>query len=197
MDNAARRWPAHLAWVKFPADGPNFTLARSDEDDLTGAYTWPAGMALATELDDLISCRERLVLDLGCGQGALGLTALSLGAQRVLFSDASPVVCDFMARLLTANHLNDRAAVMAMTWGTVPAHGPYDVIVGGDILYRAENIPALAHSIKHGLTATGCCLLSDPRRSLEADLPAIFAQAGLTIAINRQATYNLIRCGHA
>jgi len=189
-------WPAHLAWVQQPLDGARFQLARDDADDVTGAYQWPAGAALANELAQLYHCRGRRVLDLGCGRGALGLTALSLGAQQVVFADASPIVVDLVQRTIVTNELTNRATVIQLTWGETPPLGSYDLILGGDILYRSGLFPALAHTIAQGLSPAGACLLSDPRTTVETDLPTIFLAAGLTWKSQRQAAYTLFRCEH-
>jgi predicted nicotinamide N-methyase len=189
-------WPTHLAWVKQPADDAQFHLARDDADDITGAYQWPAGAALAGELAQLYNCRVKRVLDLGCGRGALGFTALSHDAEHVVFADASPIAVDLVQRTIAANELTDRATVVQLSWGDAPPLGPYDLILGGDILYRPGLFPALARTIAQGLSPSGTCLLSDPRTTVESDLPAIFFAAGLTWESKRQGAYTLFRCEH-
>ena len=189
-------WPTHLAWVKQPPDDARFHLARDDADDITGAYQWPAGAALASDLEHLVNCRGQRVLDLGCGRGALGFTALSHGAQQVVFADASPIAIDLVQRTIAANELTDRATVIPLTWGDAPPLGPYDLILGGDILYRSVLFPALAHTITQGLSPSGTCLLSDPRMIVETDLPAIFFATGLTWESKRQPAYTLFKCEH-
>jgi predicted nicotinamide N-methyase len=187
-------WPTHLSWVRFPADGPRFDLARHADDDATGTYQWPAGAALASELQQHVNCQEKRVLDLSCGRGALGFTALALGAKAVVFADANPIVVDLVERTLIGNALQERATAVACSWGQVPPQGPFDIILGGDILYRPELFVPLAQSIASGLSPTGICLLSDPRTTLESALPTIFSAAGLHWTQQRQARYTLVQC---
>ncbi len=185
--------------MSLPIDGPDFSLARDESEDVTGAYSWPAGVALAHELSTIISCHDKRVLDLGCGQGILGFTALQLGASIVHFSDGSPIVCDYVSRIIAHNQLTPVVKVFHHAWGTLVSDSEqhaYDIIVGGDLLYRANNIDILASTIQSHLAFDGICLLSDPRHTLELKLARHFASAGLQISVRRRKQYTLIRCTH-
>jgi predicted nicotinamide N-methyase len=149
---------------------------------------------LAAELGCVADCRSRRVADLGCGRGALGLTALTLGAQDVLFADASPVAIDFVDRALLANRLSGRAVAVPHTWGGALPGAPYALLLGGDILYRPELFPALIATIAASLAPDGLCLLSDPRQRLEDGLPGLAARHGLDWRCERRpAGYTLVR----
>jgi predicted nicotinamide N-methyase len=179
-------WPPHLAWVVSPADGPRPALAGADED-VTCLYQWPAGAFLGSRLDELAPCAGRRVADLGCGRGALGLSACAAGAAWVLFADASPVAIDFLARTLAVNDLAGRAAAVRHAWGEPLPSGPFDVILGGDILYRPECFAALMATLAASLAPGGRAVLSDPRTRLEDALPALAAANGLRWATRRLA----------
>lgn len=174
----AHPWPPHLAWVIAPTDGPRRELA-NDNEDVTCLYQWRAGALLATLPTTRERCHQRRVVDLGCGRGTLGLSACAQGAARVLFADASAVAIDFLTRTIAANHLTDRATAVLHTWGETLPEGPWDVILGGDILYRPEWFPALLDTIAASLADDGCALFSDPRITLEGDLPLMAAARGL------------------
>lgn len=171
-------WPAHLAWVIAPDDGPRRDLA-SDDEDVTCLYQWKAGAFLATLPNTQTRCVGRAVADLGCGRGTLGLSACAHGATRVLFADASTMAIDFLTRTLARNHLNDRAQAVLHTWGEPLPNGPWEVILGGDILYRPECFAALLDTIAGSLAADGCALLSDPRITLEHGLASLAEARGL------------------
>ena len=109
-------FPPHLAWVRLPECEPDLRLASEDED-ITGIYSWRVGSGLSAGLADITSVKGRTVLDLGCGRGALGLSALALGATRVIFADASPVVIDWLTRLIALNDLASRTSVVRHVWG--------------------------------------------------------------------------------
>jgi predicted nicotinamide N-methyase len=190
---ATRSWPAHLAHVQFPRDDAHLFLARSDEDDVTGIYQWPAGAGLASYLLTSDLCAGKRVLDLGCGRGALGFTALLRNAQHVIFADNSPVVCDLLTRTLEINEASQNAEVLSLNWGEPFPLPPCDLVLGGDILYRPKLFPALATTIASALTEHGQVYLSDPRENLEANLPAIFAAAGLRLTSERLERFTLLR----
>lgn len=187
-------WPAHLAWVIAPAAGPQAELAQAD-DDVTCLYQWPSGTRLAeylsTHLATLAPCRDRRVADLGCGRGGLGLTAFAAGASAVLFADASPVAVEFLTRTIAMNALNEpsphmpRAHVVQHHWGTALPGAPYDLILGGDILYRPECFADLMTTIAGSLSRQGCALLSDPRTVLEPQLTDLAAKNRLTLTTHR------------
>lgn len=178
MTARAHPWPPHLGWVVAPADGPRRELA-TDNEDVTCLYQWQAGAALATlpMVKDL--CAGRAVADLGCGRGTLGLSACAHGAARVLFADASAVAIDFLTRTIAVNGLAERAQALRHVWGDALPDGPWDVILGGDILYRPECFAALLDTIAASLADDGRALLSDPRITLERGLPALAEARGM------------------
>lgn len=171
MDGRTRPspWPPHLAWVVPPHEGPQLDLA-SAEEDITCLYQWPAGAFLGSRLAELAPCAGKRVADLGCGRGTLGLSACAQGASQVLFADASPVAVEFLGRTLRANALDGRAQVVRHEWGGALPAGPYDLILGGDILYRPDCFAALLATIAASLGPAGYALLSDPRTTLEPGL---------------------------
>lgn len=177
-DASAHPWPPHLSWVIAPDVGPRRELTSEDED-VTCLYQWNAGAFLATLPSTRERCAGRAVADLGCGRGTLGLSACAAGASRVLFADASMVAVDFVTRTLAVNQLAGRAAAVRHTWGEPLPDGPWEVILGGDILYRPECFAALLDSIATSLTSDGCALLSDPRITLETELPHVATARGL------------------
>ncbi len=185
-------FPAHLAWLTAPSSGPDVSAA-AEPDDITGVYAWRAGVRLSAELGELVACRDRRVADIGCGRGHLGFSALALGAREVVFNDASAVMTGFVARIIAANRLEARARVDARGWGEAVPGGPCGVILGGDVLYRPACFAALLTTIARSLDADGICLLSDPRTTLEAELPDLADTLGLTWSSSRRHDYTLVR----
>jgi 2-polyprenyl-3-methyl-5-hydroxy-6-metoxy-1,4-benzoquinol methylase len=179
----------HLAGLVIPADA--FGDADDNAQDHTGKYAWPAGDRLARDLPDLVAIAGRRICDIGCGRGHLGLSALRLGAAQVTFCDGHEAICAGVRAVLAANGLH--AQVFAHDWGTATPGGPYDVVVGGDILYRSSHFPALFDSLASAIDRDGEILLSDPRLRLESELPDLAAARGLTWATQRQRDYTLVR----
>lgn len=187
-------FPPHLAWVRVPDHEPDLSLA-SDGEDITGIYAWRVGSGLSAGLAAITDVSRRTVLDIGCGRGALGLSALALGAAHVTFADASPVIVDWLTRLIALNRLGDRASVVRHTWGEPAPCPPVDLVLGGDVLYLPRCHDALLTSIAAALTDDGLALLSDPRERLEPELPDLAAAHGLTWNTERRADSTLVRIG--
>jgi predicted nicotinamide N-methyase len=174
------------------------TLAPATGDaDLTWAYPWPAGERLARDLqalrDTIPALHGGRIAELGCGRGRSGMTALVLGAASVRFCDLAPEPLTYVEHALRQNRLDDRGSVAQHAWGDVVPDGPYDVILGADILYRPAFQQALISSIAQSLTPDGWALLADPRTTVEHDLPILAAEHGLTWAASRRpGPYTLI-----
>lgn len=184
--------PPHLAWVRLPERDADLTLA-GEGDDITGVYAWRVGSGLSAGLAQLVEVDGRTVLDIGCGRGALGLSALALGARHAIFADASPVLVDWLARVVALNQLGDRASVVRHAWGDAVPGVRADLVLGGDVLYRPACQDALLASIAGALADDGVALLSDPRERLEPELPDLAAAHGLTWTSERRADCTLIR----
>ena len=187
------RLPAHLAHLIQPTTVPDLAAAQP-EADCTWAYCWPAGVRLSAELPDLVVCAGRVIADLGCGRGHGGLSALVAGAARVAFADGDPEVVRWVEGVLTANGFSRRAQAHVHRWGGAIPGAPYDVVFGGDILYRPECFADLLASIAASLAPDGVALLSDPRLRLDRELPELAATAGLSWTCERRdAGYTLVR----
>jgi SAM-dependent methyltransferase len=175
----------------------NPTLAPATGDgDLTWAYPWPAGERLAKDLLALHELVPRLrggrLAELGCGRGRSGLTALLHGAGSVLFCDVAPEPLSYVAQALHLNRLQDRGSTCQHAWGEVLPHGPYEVILGADILYRPHFQRALLISIAGSLARGGWALLADPRTVLEPELAIYAAELGLSwTTMRRPGPYTL------
>ncbi len=91
----------------------------------------------------------RTVLDLFAGTGALGLEALSRGAERAMFVERSRSVAELIRRNIGVTHTGDRARVVrcdarALPGGLAECHDlvfvdpPYAGNVAGEALQRAR-----------------------------------------------------------
>jgi len=190
------RLPARLG-LREPPDYP-VPPDEVNPDDHTWAYGWPAGARMAADFPHIFPEETALatsrVADLGCGLGALGFSALYAGAREVLFADGADGAVAWVAAVIAENALGNRARAMRHAWGTPLPEGPWNLIMGGDILYRPASFPALLDTIAQSLAPHGRCLLSDPRAVLEDDLPLLAQARDLTWTTERRsANYTLIR----
>ena len=137
------------------------------------------------EIADLVPVAGKRVIDLGCGQGRIGRWALQAGAAEVIFADHAAEALDLIPDLPGARRL-------IHAWGEpLP---PCDVLLGGDILYRASLFPLLLDSLASALvTPAATAWLVDPRTHLEPELPRLAAARGLRWNSQRRpANYTLV-----
>ena len=143
----------------------------SADGSCTASTVWDAGIVLATHVfhkSPAASSSGRL-LDLGAGTGIVGLAAAASGRfRRVVLSDL-PTVVPLLERNASANAKATNGTnvdVLPLTWDDdqmldrAASSGPFDVIVGGDLLYRPQVIPPLLHALKRLATRDTVILLA-------------------------------------
>lgn len=136
----------------------------------SGARVWPSGEALARVLEGERLAGKR-VLELGAGTGVAGLAAARQGAE--VFVTDLPEMLPLLAANIGANSLAARAEAMPLRWGNeydleaALARGPFDLVIGTDILYAPERFDDLLATLLE-LTAPGAqVMLAYPRRFTE------------------------------
>ena len=135
------------------------------------AATWPSGERLARVVATA-SLRGRRVLDLGCGLGLAGVAAARAGGD-VLAVDASSDAVTFTAENLALNGAGGRAAACSWEEPELADAGPFDVVLGGDVLYSRAGAESLLDALPALVADDGEAWLTDPgRASAEAALRA-------------------------
>lgn len=150
-------------------------------NDSTGRKIWDAGRALSRLLPTMSdSLRGKKVVELGSGTGIVGLTAATEGATVCLTDGAGSVLPNIEANI-EANDLRHLTDVRCLQWGNeeqiaaVSALGPFDMIIGSDLLYSPESFPELVDTLVALCTAERTeVLLAYPARFTE---PIFFEQA--------------------
>jgi predicted nicotinamide N-methyase len=164
------------------------TEAAADEDltnvfgqDSTGRKIWDAGRVLSQLMSDASdSIRGKRVLELGSGTGVGGLTAAASGAV-VSLTDGVKSMLPLLEANAKANDLARSVSVQRLRWGneaevsSLSGQGPYDLIIGSDLLYAPEAFDDLLDTLS-GLCTPGRTevLLTYPTRFTE---PIFFEQA--------------------
>ncbi len=142
------------------------------------AELWPSSIALAEVL-----ARSRLegarVLELGCGLGVPSIVAALEGAE-VLATDWSRDAVVATARNAALNGVVLQAeAVRWDDFDFFESRGPWDFVIGSDLLYERRNGPLLLDLLPR-LVEAGEVLLAEPGRPAAA---AFFEAAGSSWSI--------------
>jgi predicted nicotinamide N-methyase len=157
--------------VARPADAEALLDERAfarDEFMPYWAELWPSGIALARHVG-VLALRGARVLELGCGLG-LASVAAALAGGRVLATDWSSDAIAFARRNAEANAARLEAAVVG--WAdraALAARGPFDLVLGADLVYERRNVELLLGALD-GLAPRA--IIADPGRPAMPDFLA-------------------------
>jgi predicted nicotinamide N-methyase len=133
------------------------------------ADIWPAsrmlGKAIAKEpWEKHPKTGDKLeALELGCGLGIPGITALAKGL-RVTFSDYDLAAVKYAAENARRNRLFD-FKTLPLDWREPPEGLKFPVILGADLTYEVRSIVPLVELLETMLAPGGVCLLTDQDRT--------------------------------
>lgn len=149
------------------------------------ARPWPSGLALAAELAEHPPARAARVLELGCGLAAPSIVAARAGAV-VLASDAVTDATVFAAHALALNELEGEVAHAdwAEHGDALVERGPFDLVLGADVLYTPLNAKSLVSLLPRLLAPWGEVALADPGR---ANARVFLEAARKTFAVQERA----------
>ena len=155
------------------------------------ARLWPSGLALAAAVAADPPQPGMRVLELGCGLALPSLAAARAGAS-VLATDASTDAVAFAAHGMALNEV--RADVAQGEWeehaGVLEAAGPFDLVLGADVLYTRPNVEAALRLLPRLLGPGGVVWLADPGRAGARDM---LAAARATFALESEAVSDEVR----
>lgn len=118
--------------------------------------------AVFNALDSLGAVHGARVLDAYAGSGALGVEALSRGAEHVTFVEADAAARTVVAANLAATRLQDRADVVGGDGARAVGRGPWDLVLL-DPPYAFDAWPALLADVLAGLAPDGIAVLESDR----------------------------------
>jgi predicted nicotinamide N-methyase len=103
---------------------------------------WRSGVALAQELT-WFELRGMRVVELGCGLGVPSIVAARAGA-RVLATDGDPEGIELVSRNAERNGASLETAVVRFEDADeLVARGPFDLVLGADLLYEEDSVEPL------------------------------------------------------
>ncbi|KAI9906352.1 hypothetical protein PsorP6_016392 [Peronosclerospora sorghi] len=125
--------------------------AKEDSDKHFGLFVWPAALVLSRFIayEAHWLCRDKIILELGCGTGLPSILAGVCGASRVYLTDR-PDAVDIHRNVETnikLNGLETRATFLPLAWGEM--HLPKEmmsifrtvhVILAADCFYHSEGL---------------------------------------------------------
>jgi predicted nicotinamide N-methyase len=148
---------------------------------------WPAGEALARHLIGEPPPPGR-VLDLGCGVGVVGLTALVRGAA-VTFFDWEPRSLELVAASAAMLGVRPAGLVEGDWRRPPPGLGSFETVLAADVLYEERHVAAVAAFLTEHLAPDGEALIADPRRVPAELFPAAVEDAGLSLRLTETLAY--------
>jgi predicted nicotinamide N-methyase len=185
LEVTVRRVDAPGLYLVHPSDWE----ALRDEEGAAGrpvpfwARPWPSGLALARALAEHPPAPGTKVLELGCGLAAPSIVAARAGAV-VLATDGAADAVVFAAHSLALNEVE--AEVAHADWAEhgdeLADRGPFDLVLGADVLYTPANAQSLVRLLPRLLAPWGEVRLADPGR---ANARVFLAAARASFAVRK------------
>jgi 2-polyprenyl-3-methyl-5-hydroxy-6-metoxy-1,4-benzoquinol methylase len=142
---------------------------------------WASAESLAAEVLAGSRLDGQHVLDLGCGLGACGFAAARQGAH-VTFFDWEPRALTIVAASAREQPLPAGTFELVVgDWRRPPPFGPFDLILGADVLYERRNGPAVAAFLARHLKPGAEAWIADPGRPQAGPFPALARSEGLEL----------------
>jgi len=135
------------------------------EVSILWAYDWDSVHIFAQILFHLHHhIKTYSILELGCGNGAVGISAALSGASSVLLTDFSPLALSHASKHIHLNGVQDRCKIAALDWFAPPTGfliNQYDLLLGSDVVYNSEKATRLAEIVSLGIRQGGTALFVD------------------------------------
>ncbi len=156
------------------------SLNRRDDYMPYWAYLWPGAFLLAEAVAREPWHRGVKALEIGCGLGLAGFSALRAGLDHVTFSDYDETPLQFVAHSARENGIDaSRYALRRLDWRQLPFER-FPVILGADVLYEKRLVPLVTNLLAHLLEPAGVAWIAGPYRvASEDDLGPCLERDGL------------------
>ena len=162
-------------------------------EDADGQKIWPASIAFARYLSGTgpSPVKDCNVIELGCGLGVVGIAAALGGASSVLLTDLKEENLALAEAAAEANGVSHLVSTRVLDWtqpGDLSSLGPFDVVLGSDVLYSCNLSADLVQIIATLLLEQPrvpqrpeprAILVDPPKRPSRAILPELCSSCGL------------------
>jgi predicted nicotinamide N-methyase len=174
---------ANATHVEFGVGGHDLTIQQDPAVVGTGGCVWETSYLMAQWLRPQLAARQaargrQRLLEVGAGCGLLGIAAAHMGCEVLLTEQASA-----MANLRANVEANPppgsgvgggTARALELSWtsaadvAAAAASGPWDVLTGTDVVYKAELVAPLLGALRRCATPTSVVYLCLQRRDADA-----------------------------
>jgi predicted nicotinamide N-methyase len=145
-------------------------LNRRDDYMPYWAYLWPGAYLLAEAVGSRSWDSDAGALEIGCGLGLAGLSALLAGLGRVDFTDYDEAPLRFVEQSAAANQIDpSRISTRRLDWRAIPEGEQHDLILGADVLYERRLVPLVTNLLHTVLAPGGLALVAGPYRVATED----------------------------
>jgi predicted nicotinamide N-methyase len=143
---------------------------------------WPSGMHLAAAMVKRPVRAGERILEIGCGLALASLVSHRRGAD-ITASDCHPLAGAFLQENLSLNHL-PALPYSQGSWADTEdtsLQGPFDLIIGSDVLYERDEIGVLAGFIERHASDACEVIIIDPNRGNRAPFHKHMRALGYTL----------------
>jgi 2-polyprenyl-3-methyl-5-hydroxy-6-metoxy-1,4-benzoquinol methylase len=165
-------------------DDPAVRAANAEDDYMPyWAYLWPAALIMAKAVLQSGWPAGTRVLELGCGVGLVGLSALAAGC-RVSLTDYDVMAVEIARHNADLNGFSDFLA-FPLDWRSPPPER-YSVVMGCDVTYEQRNHSPILDLLEKVLEPDGVCWLADGGRAVSTGFWTLCNDRGFDV-ITRNA----------
>ncbi|CAE7279650.1 mettl23 [Symbiodinium sp. CCMP2592] len=119
---------------------------------------------------------DKVILELGCGLGVVGLACARAGAKRVVLTDYDKELLCACQRSIALNSLEHIVSTLHLDWSCVSSgllpedlnSDTIDIVIGADIIYDADHaqsvLGALCHFLQSGRANSAILITGEPDR---------------------------------
>mmetsp|Transcript_24752 Transcript_24752/g.57183 ORF Transcript_24752/g.57183 Transcript_24752/m.57183 type:complete len:271 (-) Transcript_24752:128-940(-) len=153
------------------------------------ARMWSSSSLLA-EILIADGVREHLsdvsAIEIGAGMAVCALTAAVRGGAKIMVTDSSDHALDLVKGSARLNGVADSLSCSRMDWhssssvsGVAVQGGPYEFVIGSDILFASMNVQPIVKAIIELLAPGGLAVVIDPGRLSGEGFDEAVREAGL------------------